>query len=50
MRDRIVAEHAFAIYRKSGLTGRSELAAFFLEDLLPPALNRGFVRNGAATT
>jgi len=26
-----------AIYAKSGLGGRSELAAFFLEDLLPPA-------------
>lgn len=25
-----------AIYSKSGLSGRSELAAFFLEDLLPP--------------
>ena len=27
---------AIAIYAKSGLTGRSELAAFFLEDLLQP--------------
>lgn len=26
-----------AVYTKSGLTGRSELSAFFLEDLLPPA-------------
>ena len=26
-----------AIYTKSGLSGRSELAAFFLEDLLPPS-------------
>lgn len=25
-----------AIYSKSGLSGRSELSAFFLEDLLPP--------------
>ncbi|HOZ25356.1 MAG TPA: hypothetical protein PLI83_11310, partial [Thermomonas sp.] len=25
-----------AIYAKSGLAGRSELSAFFLEDLLPP--------------
>lgn len=25
-----------AIYTKSGLSGRSELSAFFLEDLLPP--------------
>jgi DNA-binding CsgD family transcriptional regulator len=26
-----------AIYEKSGLAGRSELAAFFLEDLLAPS-------------
>lgn len=26
---------SMAVYAKSGLTGRSELAAFFLEDLLP---------------
>lgn len=28
--------HSIAIYQKSGLSGRSELAAFFLEDLLLP--------------
>ena len=28
---------AGAVYAKSGLAGRSELSAFFLEDLLPPA-------------
>jgi len=27
------------VYRKSGLNGRSDLAAFFLEDLLLPAEN-----------
>lgn len=27
---------AAAVYEKSGLAGRSELSAFFLEDLLPP--------------
>lgn len=27
---------SLAVYSKSGLAGRSELAAFFLEDLLPP--------------
>lgn len=27
---------SMAVYAKSGLAGRSELAAFFLEDLLPP--------------
>jgi DNA-binding CsgD family transcriptional regulator len=36
--DRTVRQHAVAVYRKSGLAGRAELAAFFLEDLLlPPA-------------
>ena len=29
-----------AIYTKSGLAGRSELSAFFLEDLLPPVSER----------
>jgi len=28
---------SISIYSKAGLTGRSELAAFFLEDLLPPS-------------
>jgi DNA-binding CsgD family transcriptional regulator len=36
--ERTVRQHAVAVYRKSGLAGRSELSAFFLEDLLlPPA-------------
>jgi len=30
-----------AVYTKSGLGGRSELSAFFLEDLLPPASRVG---------
>jgi len=30
-------QQARAVYKKSGLSGRSELAAFFLEDLLLPA-------------
>lgn len=29
-------QHASAVYRKSGLSGRAELAAFFLEDLMLP--------------
>ena len=29
-------QQARAVYKKAGLTGRAELAAFFLEDLLPP--------------
>ncbi|MCP5043190.1 MAG: helix-turn-helix transcriptional regulator [bacterium] len=35
--ERTVRQHAVAVYRKSGLGGRAELAAFFLEDLLLPA-------------
>lgn len=35
--ERTVRQHAVAIYRKSGLSGRAELSAFFLEDLLLPA-------------
>jgi DNA-binding NarL/FixJ family response regulator len=31
-----VRQQARALYRKAGLTGRSDLAAFFLEDLLGP--------------
>ncbi len=34
--ERTVRQHAVAVYQKSGLTGRAELAAFFLEDLLLP--------------
>lgn len=34
--ERTVRQHAVTIYRKSGLAGRAELAAFFLEDLLLP--------------
>jgi DNA-binding NarL/FixJ family response regulator len=31
-----IRQHAVAVYRKSNLAGRAELAAFFLEDLLLP--------------
>jgi DNA-binding CsgD family transcriptional regulator len=33
--ERTVRQHAVAVYRKSGVSGRAELQAFFLEDLLP---------------
>ncbi len=33
--ERTVRQHAGEVYQKSGLNGRAELAAFFLEDLLP---------------
>jgi len=35
--ERTVRQQAIAVYRKAGLAGRAELAAFFLEDLLLPA-------------
>ncbi len=34
--ERTVRQQALALYRKAGLSGRAELAAFFLEDLLVP--------------
>ncbi len=34
--ERTVRQHAVAVYRKSGLGGRAELSAFFLEDLMLP--------------
>ncbi|MCB0334128.1 MAG: response regulator transcription factor [Bdellovibrionales bacterium] len=34
--EKTVRHHASSIYHKSGLQGRSELSAFFLEDLLLP--------------
>lgn len=35
--EKTVRAQSVAVYAKSGLAGRSELSAFFLEDLLPPA-------------
>lgn len=34
--ERTVREQSRSLYRKAGLEGRADLAAFFLEDLLPP--------------
>jgi DNA-binding CsgD family transcriptional regulator len=34
--EKTVRAHATALYEKAGLKGRSELSAFFLEDLLAP--------------
>jgi DNA-binding CsgD family transcriptional regulator len=34
--ERTVRQHAVAVYRKSGMAGRAELAAFFLEELPMP--------------
>jgi DNA-binding CsgD family transcriptional regulator len=33
--ERTVRQHAVSVYAKSGLGGRAELAAFFLQDLVP---------------
>lgn len=38
--ERTVRQQAQSIYRKSGVAGRAELSAFFLEDLLLPRANR----------
>jgi DNA-binding NarL/FixJ family response regulator len=40
-----VRQQAMAVYRKSGLANRSELGAYFLEDLLAPGEEQGKVRN-----
>jgi len=39
--ERTVREQARSLYRKAGLSGRSALSAFFLEDLLLPEAARG---------
>ena len=38
--ERTVRQQSLAVYRKAGLTGRAELSAFFLEDLLAPSTPR----------
>jgi DNA-binding CsgD family transcriptional regulator len=38
--ERTVRQQALAVYAKSGLAGRAELSAFFLEDLLAPTDSR----------
>jgi DNA-binding CsgD family transcriptional regulator len=43
-----IRQQALAIYRKSGLRNRSELSAFFLEDLLLPVAQRQ--ENGQLTS
>jgi len=35
-----VRQHAASVYKKAGLSGRAELSAFFLEDLMLPAEGR----------
>jgi DNA-binding CsgD family transcriptional regulator len=47
--ERTVRQHAVAVYRKSGLGGRAELSAFFLEDLLLPADEAAAARRAEAS-
>ncbi|NEX23520.1 LuxR family transcriptional regulator [Thiorhodococcus mannitoliphagus] len=47
--ERTIRQHAVAVYQKSGLAGRAELAAFFIEDLLPPHDSRDGLTQGLAT-
>lgn len=42
--ERTARQHAAAVYRKAGLAGRAELAAFFLGDLMLPAEEVGLRR------
>ena len=42
--ERTVRQQALSVYRKSGLNSRSDLAAFFLEDLLLPPRTSSDVR------
>lgn len=37
VKEKTIRQQCLSIYRKSGLAGRAELAAFFLEDLLLPS-------------
>lgn len=39
--ERTARQHAVAAYRKAGVSGRAELAAFFLEDLMLPDAETG---------
>lgn len=39
--ERTVRQQSLAVYKKAGLSGRAELAAFFLEDLLVPEQSPG---------
>lgn len=48
--ERTVREQARSVYRKAGLSGRSELSAFFMEDLLlpdPDAMAANDTRSGS---
>ncbi|HYD52975.1 MAG TPA: LuxR C-terminal-related transcriptional regulator [Gemmatimonadaceae bacterium] len=46
--ERTVRQHASAVYEKSGLGGRAELSAYFLQDLMLPAPARELMGADAA--
>lgn len=46
--ERTCREHASSVYRKAGLAGRAELAAFFLEDVRLPEQQSGEPASGTA--
>lgn len=46
--ERTVRQHAGVVYEKSGLSGRAELSAFFLQDLMLPDEQRSALPIGAA--
>ena len=48
--ERTVREQARSLYRKAGISGRSALSAFFLEDLLLPEAERGAATSDPAWT
>jgi DNA-binding CsgD family transcriptional regulator len=48
--ERTVRQHAVSVYRKSGLGGRAELAAFFFEDMLLPPEAQTAATKAPATT
>jgi DNA-binding CsgD family transcriptional regulator len=47
--ERTVRQQSQAVYRKAGLAGRAELAAFFLEDLLLPGSLQADTPSGTTT-
>lgn len=47
--ERTVRQQSLAVYKKSGLAGRAELSAFFLEDLLLPSSAAGRERHADAS-
>jgi hypothetical protein len=47
-RERTVRQHGVVVYQKSGLAGRAELAAYFLEDLMLPEEERDTLRAGVS--